>query len=155
MQLNFWLILSFIFLSACTSSEIKQLAIQHAETAYENDLKKEIEGVLDPQHPLYGTFLHYMVTSAEYEVEDLTKSQDDLQMAQVVVRTTPQKNRKVLAEIAAKRRLEHEAKSFNLGTALTLIQQQPGQPQGLEEKRFFLRFTKSGQGWKIEPIGSP
>lgn len=143
-----------VFLGACTSNELKQLALQHAEKTFAAELKKELEGVMPPEHPLYETYIHYLVTSAEYEVEDLTKSSEQMQIAQVLAKVAPQKNRRVLAEIAAKRKLEHEAKSFNLGTALVLIEKQPGQTQGLEEKRYFLRLTRSGGGWKAEPLGS-
>lgn len=141
-------------LFGCTSGQLKEVAIQAAEKSYTEELRKEIEGILPQQHPLYETYVHYLVNSAEFQVEDLTKSTESLYLAQVLVKTTPQKNRKVLAEIAAKRKLEHEAKSFNLGTALILIEKQPGQIQGAEEKRYFMRLIQSGQGWRAEPMSS-
>lgn len=140
---------------SCTQKAEKEMAIEAAKKQLEADVTLDAEAYMKAKHPLFKTYIFYLVSSAEFEVEDITDVDAETKMIQVKVLATPKKNRLVLADIAAKQDEEYKAKRFNLGSAINLIEQQPGMVSGQEESRQMVRLRRDGSSWKAEVITAP
>ncbi|MFP5519082.1 MAG: hypothetical protein ACLGGX_04215 [Bdellovibrionia bacterium] len=151
-----WLLIFTVFvlnLVGCTS-ETKDMALNSAKQSYEEQLARELQEYMPLQHPLFGSWVHFVMTSSEFEVEDVSEVNEGMQMIQVKISTIPLKQRKVLADVSAKQNEEYKAKRFNIGSALSLIEQQPGHEKGKEEIRKIIRLRKIGGKWKTEEVSA-
>lgn len=135
---------------ACTKKDGTPEAIAAAKNQYQAQVVADAEGFLDPKHPLFSSYVNYMLTSAEFSVAEVLEVSPESRVFQIKVVGVPQKNRKVLAEIGMKRKEEYQAKSFNFGSALNLVEQQEGMVKGPEETALFIRLQKGPQGWKAD-----
>lgn len=137
-------------LSACTSqSALKSAALKGAKSEFHTTLVKEMEGQLGPSTGTGNNFLTYIENHSEFEVNDIKMEGENNAVVRVQVETVPKKNRTTLIKIAGN--LDPvKTPNFNMGNAINLIEQQPGQVKGKEINFLVLKFHKSGESWVFE-----
>jgi hypothetical protein len=137
-----------LFFVSCTRHELKDLGLKEAQNQYDETLNKEIEGMSFPG-VLRDNYLAFLKKTADFEVEDVKMSDPDHATVSVRVEAVAMENRKTLAQIAST--LDPgKAKGFNMGNAVNLIEQQPGQVKGKKESLYFLKYHKEGSGWALD-----
>lgn len=133
---------------SCTSRELKQRAEADAKTMYVETLEKEIEGVVMPGR-LRDNYISFLKATAKFEAESPKMASDTQATVVVQVEAVAKENRKTLAEIASSVE-ENKAIKFNMGNAINLIEQQPGQVRGKIVYLYSLRYRKEGPRWILE-----
>jgi hypothetical protein len=144
------LAIGFSCLSACTSqSALKSEALKDAKIEFHAALIKEMEGQLTPSSGTGNNFLTYTENHSDFEVNDIKMEGENNAIVRVQLETIPKKNRTTLIKIAGN--LDPvKTPNFNMGNAINLIEQQPGQVKGKEIQILILKFHKSGESWIYE-----
>lgn len=137
-----------LFLGACTKSELKKKALQEAKNQYEQTLEDEVKDVSMPG-VLHENYLSYLKNTAAYDVVDLKMPDDSHATVSVTVEAVAAANRHTLAKIAAGLK-DSQAGTFNMGDAINLIEQQPGQVRGKTASLYILKYHKSGGNWILD-----
>lgn len=144
---NVILVLVCLFLAACTNSDLKKKSLEQAEVQYKINLEKEIEGLSMPGK-LRENYLAYLKSTSTFKVAEVQKNQGTA-VVSVQQEAIAVENRKTLAQIAA--RLDaSKAGQFNMGNAINLIEQQPGQPKGKKVTLYFFKFHRNGSDWVLD-----
>ncbi len=134
-----------LFFVGCTQADLKDEALKAADAEYNQVLAKEIVDMPMPGR-LRDNYLSFLRATSKMEVVDIKKSDDDHATVSVRQEAVPLENRKTLASIAST--LEpQKAGNFNMGNAINLIEQQPGQIKGKRETLYFYKFHKSAGKW--------
>lgn len=144
---NLILVLICLFLGACTNSDLKKKSLAQAETQYLQTLEKELEGITMPGR-LRENYIAYLKSTSKFEVSDVKLIEANA-VVSVQQEAVAIENRKTLAQIAAKME-PSKAGQFNMGNAINLIEQQPGQVKGKEKTLYFFKFHKSGSDWVLD-----
>lgn len=141
------LLLSCVFLAACTNSDLKKKALAAAESQYAMTLEKELEGLTMPGR-LRENYLSYLQKTSSFAVHEV-KIIEQNAVVSVQQEAVAIENRKTLAQIAS--RVEtSKAGQFNMGNAINLIEQQAGQVKGKKETLYFFKFHKAGSDWVLD-----
>ena len=137
-------------LSACTSqSELKSEALKTAKSEFHGTLVKEMEGQLTPSSGTGNNFLTYIENHTDFEVSDIKMDGETSAVVRVQLETVPKKNRTTLIKIAGN--LDpSKTPNFNMGNAVNLIEQQPGQLKGKEISFIIMKFHKAGNRWAYD-----
>ncbi len=144
---NLILVLICLFLGACTNSDLKKKSLAEAESQYNQTLEKELEGITMPGR-LRDNYLAFLKTTSKFKIAEVQVNEGTAVIS-VEQEAVAIENRKTLAQIAS--RVESsKAGQFNMGNAINLIEQQPGQVKGKKETLYFFKFHKAGSDWILD-----
>lgn len=137
-------------LAGCTGGALKKKAEADGKDMFVRAVQLETQEVLPAEHELAGTFATYIERKTEISIGEIKESAQSAEV-QVFYKSVPAKNRRVLAEIAAKQ-LGAKASKFNMGNAAQLIEAQDGMVRGLEDGEFKIRYVKVGDSWSFDKL---